>query len=428
MEIKFKNKKLLIIGGNPETLPLINVARSMGIYTIVSDDNPNAMSKKYADKSYNVNGLDVQGLVNIALIEEVDGVLVGVADILIGAYYQVCKILNLPCYATQNSVDVFTQKDNLKKTCAKYGINSIPQFKIDMDMNEADLEKVEYPVLVKPVDNGGGVGMSICNNKEELKAGIQIALKFSRRKCFIVEKYMICDDTFVYYTFKDGEYYLSAMADRFTTKEQGQLSPVCMAAVYPSKHIDLYYETMHDNICRLFKDLEVKNGVLLIQAFVENDKIYVYDPGFRLQGEAPHLLINEINEFDQRELLIRFALTGSMGNQDLSTLNDSNFKGKVAGSLWILLKRGIIAKIEGLEEVKDDSTVIQIVQRLKEGDEVTSNMIGNEKQVLARLYIVCDSKEEFRTKIKDIQSKIKVFDEKNQNMLLLPFDVNQTWN
>ena len=428
MEKEFRDKKLLIIGGNPETLPLVNVAMNMGIYTIVSDDNPNALSKKYANKNYNINGLDVQGLVDIARKEKVDGVLVGVADILIGAYYEVCQILGLPCYATQTLVDVFTQKDNLKKTCAKYGIYGIPQYKLDADLNEKDLNNVEFPVLVKPVDNGGGVGMSICYNKEELKAGVQKALSFSRRKIFIVEKYMTCDDTFVYYTFKDGKYYLSAMADRFTTKEQGQLSPVCMAAVYPSKYMDLYYETMHENICTMFKDLGVQNGVLLIQAFAENGKLHVYDPGFRLQGEAPHLLINAVNGFDQREMLIRFALTGTMGDEDLSVMNDSNFKGKAAGSLWILLKQGTITKIMGMDDIKKDSAVVQIVQRLKEGDDVTNSMIGNEKQVLARIYVVCDTKEQYRAKIREIQSKLKVFDENGKDLLLSPFDVDKAWN
>jgi biotin carboxylase len=426
--MEFKDKRLLIIGGNPETVPLVRVAKMMGLYTIVSDDNPSAMAKKFADKKFDVNGLDVQGLVEIARKEEVNGVLVGVADILIGAYYQVCKILGLPCYATQTLVDVFTQKDNFKKTCAKHGVYGIPQYKIDAELKDEDLTRVEFPVLVKPVDNGGGVGMSVCHNKEELKEGIQKALANSRRRCFIVEKYMTCDDTFVYYTFRDGEYYLSAMADRFTTKEQGKLSPVCMAAVYPSKYMNLYYETMHKNMCRMFKDLGVQNGVLLIQAFAEDGKLHVYDPGFRLQGEAPHLLINAINGFDQRELLIRFALTGSMGNQDLSVLNDSNFRGKAAGSLWVLLKQGTISKIEGLDEVKNDPTIVKIVQRLKEGDSITGSMIGNEKQVLARLYVVCDTKEQYRAKIREIQSKVRVFDEKEQNMQLTSFDVNQTWN
>ncbi len=38
-------KKLMILGGNPETAILVDTAISMGIYTIVVDPNPDAPAK-----------------------------------------------------------------------------------------------------------------------------------------------------------------------------------------------------------------------------------------------------------------------------------------------------------------------------------------------------------------------------------------------
>ena len=37
-----KKKKVLILGANPETVSLIKRAKEMGIYTIVTDNNPKA--------------------------------------------------------------------------------------------------------------------------------------------------------------------------------------------------------------------------------------------------------------------------------------------------------------------------------------------------------------------------------------------------
>ena len=42
--------------------------------------------------------------------------------------------------------------------------------------------------MVKPVDNGGGVGMTVAYNEEELIKGVEIALANSKKKRFIVEK------------------------------------------------------------------------------------------------------------------------------------------------------------------------------------------------------------------------------------------------
>ena len=42
-------------------------------------------------------------------------------------------------------------------------------------------DKLEFPVFVKPANLGSSVGISKCNNEEELKAGIEEAFHFDRK-------------------------------------------------------------------------------------------------------------------------------------------------------------------------------------------------------------------------------------------------------
>ncbi len=422
---EFEGKKLLILGGNPETVPLVEIANDWGILTIVSSARHTDPAKKAAWKAYDVDGMDVPGLVALAKEENVDGVLVGVADILVPAYCKVCEALDLPCYATQAIVDVFAFKDVFKSTCERYGVHGIPEFYLDAEMKREDLDQIVYPVMVKPVDNGGGVGMTVAYNEEELKKGVGIALENSKKKRFIVEKYMQCDDMGMYYTFKDGYCSASCIYDRYTTDQQPGLSRVCLGGTYPSKHLDEYFERMHPNALRLFKEIGIKNGVLMLSGFYENGEFYVYDTGFRLQGEAPHLLMKAVHGFDQREMLIRFALTGSEGDVDLRTADDTRFRGKWAATLWFLLKEGRIGKIAGLDKLDQDERVAANIQRLYEGDVVLPEWIGNEKQVLTRMYLVCGSKMELAETLKYYMNTVKVLDECGNNMLLEGFDVNQ---
>ena len=420
---EFEGKKLLILGGNPETTPLVEIANNMGVKTIVTSGRSTDAAKKAAWKAYDVDGMDVDGLIALAKEEQVDGVLVGVADILVPSYCKVCEALDLPCYATQRIVDVFAFKDEFKATCEKYGVHGIPEFKLDAEMKREDLDKIKYPVMIKPVDNGGGVGMTVAYNEDELREGVKKALDASNKKRFIVEKYMQCDDMGMYYTFKDGYCSASCIYDRYTTDEQRGMSRVCLGGTYPSKHIDDYFANMHDNALRMFREIGIKNGVLMLSGFYEDGEFYVYDTGFRLQGEAPHLLMKAIHGFDQREMLIRFALTGSEGDVDLKTDDDTRLRGKWASTLWFLLKEGTIDKIEGFESIYEDTRIVANIQRLHEGDEVLQEWIGNEKQVLTRLYIVCDSKQELADCLKEYQAKVKVYDKYGNNMLLKGFDV-----
>ena len=425
MNREFEGKKLLILGGNPETTPLVEIANDMGIKTIVTSGRHTDAAKKVAWKAYDVDGMDVPGIIALARDEQVDGVLVGVADILVPSYCKVCDALGLPCYATQQIVDVFAFKDIFKSTCERYGVHGIPEYYLDAEMKREDLDKIKYPVMIKPVDNGGGVGMTVAYNENELIEGVNKALQASNKKRFIVEKYMLCDDMGMYYTFKDGYCSASCIYDRYTTDEQPGLSRVCLGGTYPSKHLDEYFERMHNNAVRMFKEIGIRNGVLMLSGFYEDGEFYVYDTGFRLQGEAPHLLMKAIHGFDQREMLIRFALTGSEGDVELSVDDDTRLRGKWAATLWILLKQGEIAKIEGLESISNDKRVVANIQRLYVGDTVESEWIGTEKQVLTRMYLVCDSKGELAECLKEYQLKIKVYDKNQNNLVLKGFDVEK---
>jgi len=418
-----EGKKLLILGANPETIPLVQIANEMGVHTLVTSNRPDDAAKKYASEAFDVDGMDVPGLVSLARNENVDGVLVGVADILVPVYCKVCDALGMPCYATKEICDVFSYKDVFKATCEVYGIHGIPEYYLDQDMKREDLDRIDYPVMIKPVDGYSGLGMSVVYNENELKSAVRKALDISKKKRFIVEKYMTCDDMGMYYTFKDGYFSASCIYDRYTTDEQCGLSRVCLGGTYPSKHIDKYFERMHNNVVRMFRDIGIKNGVLMLSAFFENDEFYVYDTGFRLQGEAPHILMKAIHGFDQRSMLIRFALTGSEGNINLEESDDTYFRGKYAATLWFLLKSGTISTITGLENLSGDKNVVANIQRLHTGDTVLPEWVGTEKQVLTRLYLVSESKMELAERLKYYMDTVRVSDQHGNNMLLHGFDV-----
>ena len=251
-------KKLLILGGNHETGVLVKKANDLGVYTIAVDPNPKAPAKIHSKKHYDIDGFDIPNLIKVAMKEKVDGVLVGVADILVPPYLRLCEKLGLPCYASDKIIAALSSKDGFIDACKQYDIETVPTFRLDESLKPEDLNEIKYPVVVKPVDNGGGVGISICYNEQELISGAKNAIKNSRKRSFITERLMHTDDINAYYTFKDGEIFLSSIADRITTKKQDRSSPICIANVYPSKHTNRYYECMHPKMSKMFKGIGIK--------------------------------------------------------------------------------------------------------------------------------------------------------------------------
>ena len=66
--------------------------------------------------------------------------------------------------------------------------------------------------------------------------------------------------------------------------------------------------------------------------------------------------------------------------------------------------------------------------QIYKGDEIFSDWIGTEKQVVTRMYIVCDDKLELAQTLKHYMNTVKVFDEMGNNILLKGFDVNKALN
>ena len=412
-------KKILILGANPETIPLIETAKSMGLYTIVTDPNPEAPAKKFADRGININGMDVEALVTFCKQEKVDSVLVGVADRLIEPYQKVCEILNLPCYSNEYQCSVLTNKGKFNNLCKEYNISTIPSillYKKDINNN---IKNIIYPVFIKPIDRNSGKGMSIAYNKDELKKGIKKAFNNTSSDYILLERYMTCRDIFVSYTIVDGEPILSVIADRYTCKEQDKTSQVCLGVVYPSNLLDVYMNKEHTKMTKMLKNIGLQNAILTVSAFVEDDNFYYYDPGFRLQGEAPNLHMENINKFDQKKFLIDIALGNITTNKN--NITKADFQNKHAATVWFLLKKGTINKINGFKKIEKDSSVFHISRRFFEGDIIDEEMVGTESQVMTRIYICCQTKQELKDKVLEIQNTIQVFDDKGNNQLLNGF-------
>ena len=405
-------KKLMILGGNPETAALVRVANDMGVHTIVVDPIKQSPAKLVAKESYDIDALNVDALEELALKIGIDGVLVGVADILVSSYYALCQRLDLPTYATTEAIEAFGSKDRFIKVCESFDIATTPRFTEYDALNDKILEK-EYPILVKPVDNGGGVGISICQSKRDLGTAIELGKYASKSKSILIEKFMSCDDMAAYYSFVNGTPFLTATSDRYTSYKTYKGSPVCIGASYPSKHEEEFLSEVHPKLIQMFKSLNIKDGVLNIQFFKDSEVFYAYDPGFRLQGEGFHIHLKSAFGFDQREELVNFSLNESLSSYYNLIQNKRMGDHFYAATVWILLKPGTIRVISGLNDIFQLPSYKDILSRFQEGDTVDEQMVGTEKQVFCRIYLQHHNLNQIYVDIDKINALLKIESKKS---------------
>jgi len=146
--VSYCGKKLLFIGASLYACDLINLAKKMGVYTIVTDYYPNAPAKRIADKSYDVSTLDYEGVLRIAIENEVDAITTGWSDINLTIARAVCDELHLPFYATKEQIAATLNKRSFKRLCMESGVPVVPEYLVDEAFDDNELNKIEYPVVV----------------------------------------------------------------------------------------------------------------------------------------------------------------------------------------------------------------------------------------------------------------------------------------
>ena len=309
-------------------------------------------------------------------------------------------------------------KKNFKKNCIKYGIPIVETYELTSDFDSDQIPQSVYPVILKPADSCGSKGISICNSGDELKQAIQKAKLYSRTNRFLCEKYMDCPEITIKYLFDRGNIYVWEINDRFVNREQKNVGAIADCTIYPSKHVKLYFETMHPKMIKMLKDFNFYNGTMFIQAFVDGEVIRPYDPGIRFSGGLSYFITKHVFDVNPLELMINTSLVGRMclGDENLIERISVDMNGRFLANYSILAKRGTIAEIEGLDRVAKMPEVFRMLQLLHVGDEV--KMIGTLQQVFARFHIETKSREELNRVMNEVYNTIQLKGIDGENMKL----------
>lgn len=411
---ELKDKKLLVLGGNALSCDIINIAKSLGVYTIVTDwyDTDRSPAKLICDERWDVSTTDYDKLVKMVKENHIDGILTGFSDSYLLPYQHLCELTGLPCYATKDQFEWSLDKKTFKEKCRKYNVPVVPEYAFE-GFDKSIISK-KHKVIIKPVDNSGSRGICICDNPDDFDDKLKYSLGFSEKKLVVIERYMECDDVSFEYKIQDGEVTLTAICDRYIYKTPNEGS-ITSKLIYPSKYTEAYLNDVDKRVKRMFEGEGLKNGVLFMQAFADGNDFYFYEMGYRLSGGRHYIFTKCQNGDSAAEELINFALTGKMSDKRLSTFVTPRFK-DVCSQLSIICETDKIAKIEGWEEVASLPQVIDALQTYKEGDEIGKQ--GTTASIFARLHIVVKDENELEIIINKVYSILKVYNNLGENLVI----------
>lgn len=410
-----KGKRLLVLGGEYSTLRVVEYAREMGIYTIVTSNSPTGVAKDAADETLMYSSDDYESLARYIKNNHIDGVMTGASEYHILNMIRLCKMTGLPVYATEEQWNTCENKQSFKALCRRYGVPCVKQFDPSVEPGT-----YEYPVIVKPTDGCSARGITVCNNVDDFIKAKEKALEYSHEKKIIVEQYIRNGGTTmsVRYIVRDGELYLEAVGDRYVLDPNNGKALITAAAFYPSKHTQYYIEQVDSKVKEMFKGIGMKNGSLFMESCFVDGGVYFYEMGLRLSGGMTYLITEKTNDVNEMKMLIRYAVSGSMcEEEDLQKINPI-MNGYLSASLCIPLRVGTISSIEGLDKVKEFPGINSYTQYWNVGDTIEEKHIGTLDQLFARLSVIVKGKDDLAIFIKKLTDTLSIRDEKGEEMFI----------
>ena len=409
---ELKGKKLLILAGAAVHCKVVQAAREMGVYTIVTDYLENSPAKKIADESWLLNITDIDGIVERCKKEKIDGVLNFCIDPAQIPYQKICKRLNFPCYGDEIQFFRLTNKPAFKSFCMNFGLDVIPEY------SEEDIKSglAEFPVFVKPSDSRGSRGQSVCHSIDEVSKAIELAKRESSNGEAVIEKYMEGKQDFsMTYIVCNGKPYLSRTCDRYLGKAEDRLNKQCIAAIAPSRYSEVYMGKIDKKVRAFIQNLGITNGPVFMQGFIDGDTIRFYDPGLRFPGGEFELFLDKATNVNLMKSMVEFALTGSF---DDTYFSDElyHLKGMHSVQLDFTCRAGKIRSYIGLEKLRANKNILSVFTRYHEGSTVPNS--GDIRQRVCEVGMLIPNNNSVGESIKWVQSVFDVLDEDGNSMLI----------
>lgn len=422
-----KGKRLLVLGGTTATLDLVKNAKEMGVYVIVTDNLNGGVTKEIADECANVSTTDLEALAELIAERKIDGVFCGPSEFNVRNLIRLCEKTGLPCYTNMEVWDRCANKDEFKQYCIKNGVDCPKEFFVDENSTEEELDKVDYPVIVKPVDGSSSNGISVCMDKSTIREACRFAMENSKCKRIVVEKYIDNGGELfgARYIIRNGEVYPYFLMDTYIADPKERKSLISHFTYAPSKYSDYYMKNMDIQVRNMIKDLGIKNGTAFFQALPYDGKIYFHEMGYRLSGGMLFKLTYPLMGVNDMKMMIRYALGEAMCDENEIIKFDIKCGNRIGAQINVPLSVGEIASIEGLEDLKSISCVADFIQYYHVGDSVLQKHIGTLGQHFGRFTLIADDEKTIFDAVNRISNELVVKSVEGKVMNSMLFDVNR---
>ena len=285
----------------------LNTIRKEGWRSVMINYNPETVSTDYdmCDRLY-FDELTFERVMDIIDLEQPHGVIVSTGGQIPNNLAMPLAEQHVPILGT-SAIDIDGAEDRAKfsQMLNELGVNQ-PEWSALTSMDDIDrfVDRVGFPVLVRPSYVLSGAAMNVCSNREELERFLQLAANVSEDHPVVVSKFIEhAKEIEMDAVAKDGEIFAYAISEHI--EFAGVHSGDATIQFPPQK---LYVETVRriKRICRqIAKALHI-NGPFNIQFMARDNDILVIECNLRASRSFP--FVSKVLKINLIELATKVML------------------------------------------------------------------------------------------------------------------------
>ena len=180
---------VVILGGVRPHAVLADYLRQEGYRTVLIDYLPHPFAKDHVDIHYQESTLDAAVVEQVCRKENARYIMDLCTDRAIPVGACVAERLGIDHPYSYETSLIVTNKNKMKAWLKSIGVPT-SDFRMVLSIDDIQDEGLRYPLVVKPSDASGSIGITKVGNSQELKDAVEKALSLSRNQQAIVEKFV----------------------------------------------------------------------------------------------------------------------------------------------------------------------------------------------------------------------------------------------
>ncbi|MBB6332250.1 biotin carboxylase [Chryseobacterium sediminis] len=275
-------KKIAILGASYLQLPLVKKAKENNheVHCFAWDDGK-AICKEYADYFYDVSVLEKEIILAKCKEINIDGILTIATDICIPVIAYVAHALALPGNSIECSL-LTTNKSLMRKCFEENNILS-PRSITVSEFNPDDFKSFSYPLIIKPSDRSGSLGVIKADSLNECREAIENAVNYSFSKTCVVEEYINGKEVSVETISLNGQHKIITITDKIITKEPYFVE---LAHHQPTSFSQDIQNKIYDITYAMLEATKVTNGASHVELMITKDgTVFPIEIGSRMGGD-----------------------------------------------------------------------------------------------------------------------------------------------